>query len=134
MKGNADAQLKVLGADGVSKFVTEAMLRGSTAAQGPSGAHDFASDGALTVTLANGTEVEVVLDGVSVPRSVAVKPASGDTVRIRERFEEDGDWFQSDAALLAMTTDQVHSLDAPVYSIGVTRTAGSGTTSKVVIK
>jgi hypothetical protein len=106
---------------------------GSTTTPAPGGGtHDFAT-GALVVTLANGTEVEVVLNGVAVPRSVAVDVASGDTIRIRHRYAEGGTWFQN-SELLALTADAEETLVAPVYSIGITRTAGSGTTSTVVIR
>lgn len=118
--------------------VTDVMLgSGSTVIPAPGGGtHDFAS-GPLTVTLADGTEVELVLQGVALPRSIAVSPVSGDTVRLRFRYTSGGAWFQP-TETLAITnstsdTGKQHSLDRPVYSMGITRTAGSGTTSVVVI-
>mgnify|MGYP003480015543 CR=1 FL=1 len=90
-----------------------------------------------TLTLTDGTEQEMVLQGVALPRTIAILPVSGDTVRVRFRYESGGDWLQPSEtlAITNSTSDdgKVHSLDLPVYSMGVTRTGGSGTTSKVVI-
>ena len=122
--------------------VTPEMLGGSTTITNPatSQPHSFAADGPMTVTLASGTEVVVVLQGVALPRSLAFNPISGspgDTLRARFRYTVDGPWYQppETLAITSATSDdgKLHTLDAPVYSMGVTRTAGAGTTSTVVI-
>ena len=90
----------------------------------------------VSVTLADATEREVVLFGTSVPRMVATTPGSGNTVRVRVRYEAGGDPDQPPefAAITDASPYEVRraSLDAPVYSVLVARTAGAGS-AKVVI-
>ena len=90
----------------------------------------------VSVTLADATEREIVLFGTSVPRMVATTPGSGNTVRVRVRYESGGDPDQPPefAAITDASPYEVRraSLDAPVYSVLVARTAGAGS-AKVVI-
>ena len=90
----------------------------------------------VAVTLADATEREIVLFGTSVPRMVATTPGSGNTVRVRVRYEAGGDPDQPPefAAITDASPYEVRraSLDAPVYSVLVARTAGAGS-AKVVI-
>jgi hypothetical protein len=90
----------------------------------------------VSVTLADATEREIVLFGTSVPRMVATTPGSGNTVRVRVRYEAGGDPDQP-PEFLAITDSSPYevrraSLDAPVFSVLVARTAGAGS-AKVVI-
>ncbi len=88
----------------------------------------------ITTTLADGDEVVVVLQGVSLPRSIAISPVSGDTVRIRQKYSSSGAWFDHGTFTSASAvTDLQQRLIGPVYAIGITRTIGAGTTSVVEI-
>ena len=90
----------------------------------------------VSVTLADATEREIVLFCTSAPRMVATTPGSGNTVRVRVRYEAGGDPDQPPefAAITDASPYEVRraSLDAPVYSVLVARTAGAGS-AKVVI-
>lgn len=81
--------------------------------------------GNATGTLANGTAVEVVLQGLPVPRSWFVNPLAGDTVTVSHKVSASAPSI-TDGAYTAAYDDVIVE---PVYSITFQRTAGTGTTS-----
>lgn len=118
-----------------------AAIRGGGALPVPAGPRPqfppgTAVDFPISVTLADATEREIVLFGTSVPRSVATTPGAGNTVRIRVRANSGGDPIQPpEFAAITDTSpydSRLASLDAPIYSILVTRTAGAGAAKAVI--
>lgn len=83
----------------------------------------------LTITLNDGTERIVGMQGVALPRSISWAVAAGDTVTIRYRFSETGVWY----TLGAYTANGHDALTNPINAVSLQRTAGSGTTSTVTL-
>lgn len=96
--------------------------------------HDFITDGALAITLDDDDEVVVVMEGVTLPRSVFIQPFTGDTIQLRFKYSASGLWAVQGTYTDASTVAQLNiSLISPVYAIGVQRIVGTSISSVVEI-
>ncbi len=76
----------------------------------------------LVVTLNDGTERVILLSGLPVPRTLSVRPGSGDSVTVKFRAHGTDDWTLF--GVYTGSTDIV--IEAPVCQVSLQRTAGSG--------
>ena len=82
----------------------------------------------LAGVLTNGTPVVFKMVGVELPATVWVEPAAGDTVTVEYQGGGSASWVAWPNG--AVTAYSAAVLDAPVYALRFTRSAGAGITSK----
>ena len=87
----------------------------------------------MPITVA-GTPVEVLLDGVAVPRTFFYDIGATTTVLTEVQGIAGGSWFPANfGAVGVISADEMYTLDSPVYAVRFTRASGSNS-STVVIK
>lgn len=91
--------------------------------------YNFAGGASVSVTLADGVERIIPVDAAGLPKSITGYRASGDTITIKSRPDVSSTWV----TIGAYTADFQLAVRDPVQAISIQRTAGSGTTSKVVV-
>lgn len=88
----------------------------------------------LTTTLADGTEVVIVLQGVALPRKVSLEIDGDAEITIKHRYATDGQWW-TEGVFTALNDDQDLQLTIsdPIQAVSIQRTDGTNATSKVLI-
>ena len=84
----------------------------------------------VSLTLTDGTERVIVVDGVALPRTLFIYRTGSDAITIRYRGAAGDPWvnFQT------FTADSQVAIRDPIQALSVQRTAGSGTTSRVTLR
>lgn len=80
------------------------------------------ADGSLVISLNHPAERVILLSGLPVPRTLSVRPGSGDSVTVKFRAHGTDDWTLF--GVYTGSTDIV--IEAPVGQVSLQRTAGSG--------
>jgi hypothetical protein len=78
--------------------------------------------------LINGTPVSVNMANCPLPSTVSVTPANGDTVLVEYSLDDGTTWQNWPAG--AVTAYAENRLTSSVTDVRITRSAGSGTTSR----